>query len=58
MQFNSLIEEYNYIVNTAEKTKGQSRDKWIVDMLTSIAHSLAVIGDKLSENDKTKEGAE
>ena len=49
-KFESMLDEYNYIMKCAEESGGQSFNKWVTNLLGSIAHSLAVIADNLDSH--------
>lgn len=50
----SEVENLNeYLKNTNKK--GATKDEWVVGLLSSIAHSLAVIADKIGEGEKEEQ---
>ena len=47
----SEVETVNQYLKSIQE-QGATKDEWVVGLLSSIAHSLAVIADKIGEGEK------
>lgn len=51
----SRLEELNNGLDNIEKSNGMAYPKWMVFLLSDIAKSLAVIADKMTDDNEQKE---